>query len=116
MEGTLHRISAMRDRHGSVNGLTYRIGRHVKGTTYVPCYHCTKQTPLQAALFPVHSKKRKVYTGRCRLQEALGRSITSCHLKGVKFGGEKGVCLSYFACLLYTRPLVLVLSTLSMKT
>jgi hypothetical protein len=29
--GTLHRISAMRDRVGGVAGLTYRIGRHVPG-------------------------------------------------------------------------------------
>lgn len=40
IEGTLHRISAMRDRHGSVNGLTYRIGRHVKGTNSLAC--CTQ--------------------------------------------------------------------------
>lgn len=31
LEGSLHRISAMKDRHGAVNGLTYRIGRHVQG-------------------------------------------------------------------------------------
>ena len=33
IEGTLHRISAMRDQHGVVNGLTCRIGRHIEGTT-----------------------------------------------------------------------------------
>ena len=32
LTGTLHRISAIRDRDGSVIGLTYRIGRHVSGT------------------------------------------------------------------------------------
>lgn len=32
LTGTLHRISAIRDRDGSVVGLTYRIGRHVAGT------------------------------------------------------------------------------------
>ena len=32
LTGTLHRISAIRDRDGSVIGLTYRIGRHVAGT------------------------------------------------------------------------------------
>lgn len=32
LTGTLHRISAIRDRDGSVAGLTYRIGRHVAGT------------------------------------------------------------------------------------
>ena len=31
LTGTLHRISAIRDRDGSVIGLTYRIGRHVAG-------------------------------------------------------------------------------------
>jgi hypothetical protein len=29
--GSLHRISAMRDREGVVYGLTYRVGRHVPG-------------------------------------------------------------------------------------
>eukprot|EP00878_Enallax_costatus_P005606 GHUV01005879.1.p1 GENE.GHUV01005879.1~~GHUV01005879.1.p1 ORF type:complete len:850 (+),score=282.70 GHUV01005879.1:452-3001(+) len=29
--GTLHRVSAMRDRQGNIYGLTYRIGRHVPG-------------------------------------------------------------------------------------
>jgi stage III sporulation protein SpoIIIAA len=29
--GTLHRISAMRDRNGGINGLTYRVGRSVPG-------------------------------------------------------------------------------------
>lgn len=29
---TLHRISAMRGRDGEILGLTYRIGRHIKGT------------------------------------------------------------------------------------
>ncbi|KAL4443459.1 hypothetical protein ABPG75_011196 [Micractinium tetrahymenae] len=29
--GTLHRISAMRDRQGGIYGLTYRVGRHVPG-------------------------------------------------------------------------------------
>ncbi|KAL3153362.1 hypothetical protein ABBQ38_011703 [Trebouxia sp. C0009 RCD-2024] len=31
LTGTLHRISAIKDRDGSVIGLTYRIGRHVPG-------------------------------------------------------------------------------------
>ena len=35
LTGTLHRISAIRDRDGSVVGLTYRIGRHVAGM-YMP--------------------------------------------------------------------------------
>lgn len=29
LDGTLHRVSAMRARDGRVLGLTYRIGRHV---------------------------------------------------------------------------------------
>ena len=29
--GTLHRISAIRDRQGCIVGLTYRVGRHVPG-------------------------------------------------------------------------------------
>lgn len=29
--GTLHRVSAMRDRQGGIAGLTYRVGRHVPG-------------------------------------------------------------------------------------
>lgn len=29
--GSLHRISAMKDRQGVVYGLTYRVGRHVPG-------------------------------------------------------------------------------------
>ena len=28
---TLHRISALKNRHGDVCGLTYRIGRHIPG-------------------------------------------------------------------------------------
>ncbi len=31
LKGTLHRISAIRDRDGSVIGITYRIGRHMPG-------------------------------------------------------------------------------------
>lgn len=31
LEGTLHHISAMRDRHGAIIGLTYRIGRNMQG-------------------------------------------------------------------------------------
>ena len=31
LDGTLHRISAIRDRDRSVIGLTYRIGRHMEG-------------------------------------------------------------------------------------
>lgn len=31
LTGTLHRISAIRDRDGSVIGITYRIGRHMPG-------------------------------------------------------------------------------------
>lgn len=40
LAGTLHRISAIRDRDGSVIGLTYRIGRHAPGTPTYPhlCY------------------------------------------------------------------------------
>ena len=32
LSGTLHRISAIRARDRSVIGLTYRIGRHIKGS------------------------------------------------------------------------------------
>ncbi len=35
--GTLHRISAMRDRGGGVQGLTYRVGRHVPGGSNAWC-------------------------------------------------------------------------------
>ncbi len=35
VSGTLHRISAMRDKQGAVIGLTYRIGRHVPGVAMV---------------------------------------------------------------------------------
>lgn len=31
LEGTLHRISAMKDESGQVIGLTLRIGRHQQG-------------------------------------------------------------------------------------
>ena len=31
LDGTLHRISAIRDRDRSVIGLTYRVGRHMEG-------------------------------------------------------------------------------------
>ena len=31
LSGTLHRISAIRDRDRSVIGLTYRVGRHMEG-------------------------------------------------------------------------------------
>lgn len=34
--GTLHRISAMRDRGDCVLGLTYRVGRHVPGGPAAP--------------------------------------------------------------------------------
>ena len=44
LTGTLHRISAIRDRDGSVIGLTYRIGRHVAGTPAL--LHAWKQYNL----------------------------------------------------------------------
>ena len=31
VSGSLHRISALKNHHGTVCGLTYRIGRHVRG-------------------------------------------------------------------------------------
>lgn len=31
IEGTLHRISCKRDRRGTIDGLTYRVGRHMPG-------------------------------------------------------------------------------------
>ena len=31
LSGTLHRISAIRDRHQEITGLTYRVGRHIGG-------------------------------------------------------------------------------------
>ncbi len=41
VEGTLHRISAIRnrDKQKSVIGLTYRIGRHMPGARLVSCSH-----------------------------------------------------------------------------
>ena len=41
LTGTLHRISAIRDRDGSVVGLTYRIGRHVAGMSRSLMVSCT---------------------------------------------------------------------------
>lgn len=32
LPGTLHRISAMRNREDSIIGMTYRVGRHIPGT------------------------------------------------------------------------------------
>ena len=37
INGTLHRISAMRDRGGEVYALTYRIGRHPPGRYIMHC-------------------------------------------------------------------------------
>ena len=40
INGTLHRISTMRNSHGNVNGLTYRIGRHLPGIGNCVMYMC----------------------------------------------------------------------------
>jgi len=43
VEGTLHRISAIRnrDKQRSVIGLTYRVGRHMPGLPpRIPCHLC----------------------------------------------------------------------------
>ncbi len=37
VSGTLHRISALKNRYGKVCGLTYRIGRHVPGEIKTLC-------------------------------------------------------------------------------
>ena len=66
LTGTLHRISAIRDRDGSVIGLTYRIGRHVPGTpTHVFLLH---QEPIIKQKLYMYNKiqsftiLRRVYT------------------------------------------------------
>ena len=41
ISGTLHRISAMKNSLGNVNGLTYRIGRHLPGTGNCVMYICS---------------------------------------------------------------------------
>lgn len=38
---TLHRISALKNRHGDVCGLTYRIGRHIPGKEHSANRHST---------------------------------------------------------------------------
>jgi hypothetical protein len=35
INGTLHRISCKRDRRGNIDGLTYRIGRHIPGCSHI---------------------------------------------------------------------------------
>ena len=51
LTGTLHRISAIKDRDGSVIGLTYRIGRHVPGKPTSPC------SPVVCSLPIVHNER-----------------------------------------------------------
>lgn len=42
ISGTLHRISAMRNSHGEVYGLTYRVGRHLPGAVRKPLPFCCR--------------------------------------------------------------------------
>ena len=57
VQGTLHRISAMRSRKGTIVGLTCRVGRAVTGHVdmirdildgVLPCMHCAGTTAHRA--------------------------------------------------------------------
>lgn len=75
LTGTLHRISAIKDRDGSVIGLTYRIGRHVPGTPPLLSFAtdvCLKlinrkiimfllRSASSASLATVHSRQQQAF-------------------------------------------------------
>lgn len=46
LDGTLHRVSAMRSRDGRVLGLTFRVGRHVPGAPGAGLVRLARLAPL----------------------------------------------------------------------